>query len=155
MNDPNFSDEESPEDHVEQLADEPVLDDSTSPVMAELAAATASYGGTINPYLDKKAYSTPPLDLGDELKNLSATGGAVGGLVLGTWSIISAMITFFAFINAGLAILLGLYGLSSPRKKLAVAGIVLGVIGLFMSFMEISEWVGGATNEETMELENF
>lgn len=123
------------------------LEDDNAPIMAELATAPAAYGAIQNPYQDRDSYSPPPLDLGSELKNLSATGGAVGSLVLGIWSIISALITFFAFINAGLAILLGLYGLGSGRKKLAMIGIALGIVGLFMSFMEISEWIGNSISE--------
>jgi len=154
INESNFSDDESSNDDLERPDEDPQNDieivplmDDDAPAMAELATPNAASGANHNPYRDRDAYAPPPLDLGSELKNLSATGGAVGSFVLGIWSIISALITFFAFINAGLAILLGLYGLGSGRKKLAIAGIALGVVGLFMSFMEISEWVGNSISE--------
>jgi hypothetical protein len=95
------------------------------------------------------------IDLDQELSNLSATGGAVGGFVLGLWSIVCSLITYFGFINAGLAILLGIYGLSSSRKRLAMVGILLGVCGLMMSLMEINEIVGDYLLNQQETGENF
>lgn len=147
MNDPDISGDEPEKVNAEPAQAVPA-EDLAKPVMAELAAANAGYGGNLNPYNNPVVHAAPTLDLDNELRNLSATGGAVAAFVLGIWSIISAMITFFAFIIAMLAIALGMYGLASSRKRLATIGIVLGLIGLLMSFMEISEWIGSTTEPE-------
>ena len=90
----------------------------------------------------------PPVEIAQEFKNISAIGGAVGAMVLGVWSIICALITPFAFISAVLALLMGIYGLSSRRKKLAVLGMLLGGLGLAMSLFETNEIISVYFAEE-------
>ena len=151
---------ESDPEHICSDDDEAIDDGNSSgdvlsssrPVVAEVmensAVETPSNGFAVR---DKQKLLTlaaefptklAPVDLEEELQNMSATGGAVGGLVLGIWSIICSLITYFGFINAALAIMLGIYGLSSPRKRLAAIGIFLGICGLLMSLMEINQIVG-------------
>ncbi len=82
---------------------------------------------------------SPTVDVASEFQNMSAVGGAVGSLVLGIWSIIGAMLTPFSAINAFVALGLGLWGLNSRRSSLAMAGIVLALLGVFFSFLGINE----------------
>ena len=98
---------------------------------------------------------TPSMDFDRELQNLSAKGGAVGGLVLGVWSIISSLITFYGFINAALAILMGAYGLRSHHRGLAAIGIVLGICGLLLSMMEINQSISNYFLEQQEANEGF
>ena len=81
----------------------------------------------------------PNYQLPAGFENLSATGGAVGALVLGIWSILGSLLTPYAAINSILGIMLGFWGITSTRKKrLALIGIVLSGIGLAMSLFEVS-----------------
>lgn len=89
-----------------------------------------------------------PAPIANELKNISANGGAVGAIVLGTWSILCSLITPFSAINALLALLLGTYGLTSQKKKLAVVGMLLGIIGGAMSLIETNEILNDYFAEE-------
>lgn len=88
------------------------------------------------------------LDLNNELHNMAARGGAVGGLVLGILALISSLVTYYAIINASLAILLSVYGLKSRSRRLAVVGIVLGFVAILLSLMEINETLGNYLIEE-------
>ncbi|MEQ1906422.1 MAG: hypothetical protein ABL888_19725 [Pirellulaceae bacterium] len=69
--------------------------------------------------------------------NFAAVGGAVGSCVLGVWSILGSLFTPFSAINGLIGILLGLWGLRSPRYQLSLLGIILAVIGFFMSILRI------------------
>ena len=91
---------------------------------------------------DEKIAAPRSLDLSHELHNMAAQGGAVGAVVLGIWAIVSSLITYFAFVNAILAIILGVYGLQSRSRVLAGIGIAMGVIAILLSMMEISESIG-------------
>ena len=95
--------------------------------------------------------SSTPVDIAAEFQNMAAIGGAVGALVLGSWSIIGAMLTPWSAINALIAIVMGFYGLKSKRKRMAVLGIVLAVFGLALSLMEldqnVSRWFSGESSQ--------
>ncbi len=124
------------------------LDDT--PIVAELVQAEPALNEVDseytprNPYAESKAienkyYMAPALDLAGELSSMASIGGAVGSLVLGIWSVVSALITHFAIVNAGLAIVLAIYGWNSPRRNLAIVGLVLGLFGTLLSLMEFNE----------------
>ena len=78
----------------------------------------------------------------EELHNMAAMGGAVGGLVLGIWAVVSSLITYFAAIIAVIAVLLGIYGLKSRQVTMAGIGIALGIIAMLFCLMEVNEMVG-------------
>ena len=80
-----------------------------------------------------------PTPVVNELHNMSAVGGSVGAIVLGTWSILCSLVTPFSAINALLALFLGAYGLTSRKRLMALIGIMLGVVGLAMSMIETNE----------------
>lgn len=67
-------------------------------------------------------------------ESIASTGGAVGSVALGVLSIIGGFITPFSLINSALGIVLGAWGLSSPRKRLAGIGMLLCVIGVAIPF---------------------
>lgn len=93
----------------------PPSDDSEAPVTAELLEEFETF--VPNP---------PPLYASE---NLAATGGAVGALVLGIWSVVSGFVSDWNIVNSGLAVGLGLWGMRSPRPMLALAGISLAALG--------------------------
>lgn len=89
-----------------------------------------------------------PNSYSNEFSNMASIGGAVGSVVLGAWSILSALITYFAFINSILAVVLGIYGLNSRRRLWAIVGIVLGAVGFIMSMMEVNQMLSNFFVEE-------
>lgn len=122
------------------------------PVVAELvedegSARTKQVSGpAVNPI---PRLNRLPVDVAVEFQNMSAIGGAVGAIVLGIWSIICSMITPFSAINGILALILGIWGLSSKHRRLAITGIVLGLTGLFLSLFEINETLSSWFAAET------
>ena len=79
-----------------------------------------------------------PLPMPANFQNLAAVGGSVGALLLGLWSIIGAILTPLAMINAIIGILMGFWGLTSTRKKMAIVGITLCLVGLSLSLWEVN-----------------
>jgi hypothetical protein len=75
----------------------------------------------------------------DELQDATRRGSAITSLVLGGWTVVSALITPYAWLVGLLAVMAGLHGLASRRKRIALLGIVLATSGCFMSF----SWGGG------------
>ena len=110
---------------------------NSQPIQAELVQAEL-----VEPTLAPTAelvMAPPNYQLPAGFENLSATGGAVGALVLGIWSILGSLLTPYAAINSILGIMLGFWGITSTRRKrLALIGIVLSGIGLAMSLFEVS-----------------
>ena len=111
---------EAVEDHA---ADEPIT--ATAEVIAKPAAVAIQ----------------EPAPLPPELQNLAANGGAVGAVVLGVWSILGSLLTPYSLINGLLGLLMGLWGLSSRRRLLAVVGIVISFIGMTMSLLEVGQLI--------------
>ena len=79
-----------------------------------------------------------PGDLPPSFQNLAALGGAVGAIILGIWSIGGALLTPYSCINALLGMMMGIWGLNSSRRKMAILGMILCLIGLVLSLSEFS-----------------
>jgi hypothetical protein len=110
--------------------------DENGVVIAEPANVPAT------PTTPLKAFSSlsqPPI--ARNLENMAANGGAVGSFVLGLWCLAGSLVTNWSIINGFLGLLLGLWGLSSRKRRLAWIGITLCVVGIFMSMLQISELI--------------
>ena len=88
--------------------------------------------------IEATAVFAKPREMPASFQNLAAVGGAVGALLLGIWSIFAATISPYAGITAMVGILMGCWGITSLRKKMAIIGIVLCLIGLGLSVWEIN-----------------
>lgn len=127
------------------------------PIQAELVEPSIADAAVVEPQLTQQQNSPHPsfasaamaptaelvmappnFRLPPGFENLSATGGAVGALVLGVWAILGSLLTPYAAINSILGFMLGLWGLTSQKKRLALIGIVLCIVGLAMSLLEVS-----------------
>lgn len=117
--------------------------DSSQPVVAELVGESRFGEVVPQPPTGKGKLLVRTVDPSAEFQNMAAVGGAVGATVLGAWSIVCALISPFAAVNALLGLALGLYGLASIRRRLAVVGIGLAVIGLVLSLMNINDVLSG------------
>ena len=62
-------------------------------------------------------------------ESISSVGGAVASVFLGILALAGSFLTVFSAINTVLGFGLGIWGLTSPRKRMAVTGITLCVIG--------------------------
>ncbi len=82
-----------------------------------------------------------PRDMPADFQNLAAVGGSVGAVILGIWSIVGSIITPFSSINGLVGILMGIWGLQSSRKKMAITGIVLCGIGQIFCFLQLNDIV--------------
>ena len=102
-------------------------------------------------FIEATAVFAKPREMPANFQNLAAVGGAVGALLLGIWSIFGATISPYASINAMIGILMGCWGITSSRKKMAIIGIVLCLIGLGLSVREIN----GAMSNYIMQVEEM
>ncbi len=73
------------------------------------------------------------------LDNIAANGGAVGAVVLGIWSLIGVFVTSWSIINGLLGLLLGLWGLSSGRRRLAMLGILMCLASILLGLLQVGE----------------
>lgn len=93
---------------------------------------------------------TVPIDgLPPDFQNIAANGGAIGAVILGAWAIVGGLVTPFSLINAGLAVLLGIWGLWSPRRKLAITGIVLAMAATVICVADIRGMIDALLATET------
>ena len=111
----------------------------TRPDASDLPQATIVEASFASPKAYLKPISPPPIV--DNLDNIAANGGAVGAIVLGIWSFLGAFITNWSIINGILGVVLGLWGLTSRRRRMALIGILLCLISIFLSLIQVGELV--------------
>lgn len=75
------------------------------------------------------------------MDNIAANGGAVGAMVLGSWALVGSFITSWSVVNALLGLMLGLWGLSSRKRRWAVVGMVLCAVSVFFTVIQVSTLV--------------
>lgn len=115
---------------TESLA-EPILAEMVSPPVTETRAPPIHPADSVP--------GLPPQN--DGLGHYSAIGGAVASLALGTWSIVSSWLTPLGIINSILGIGFGIWGLKSPRRRIALTGIVLSSIGFCLGVAHAAGWL--------------
>ncbi|MDR1015015.1 MAG: DUF2510 domain-containing protein [Coriobacteriales bacterium] len=57
-------------------------------------------------------------------------GFAVASLVLGIFSLPCACFAYFAFFPGILAVIFGILGMKSSRRGMAIAGLIMGIVGI-------------------------
>lgn len=140
------SDDPQPED---KNAEEFVAELIDSP--ADSAEVTLA-GATVVPAAPAVAYDPsvllPPVKPGvkppsppSQLANLAAKGGSVGALVLGVLSFAGSFITSYAILNSFIGIAMGLWGLRSNHRRLALVGLALCLTSAFFCVLDISVWL--------------
>ena len=76
--------------------------------------------------------------------NQAANGGAINSVILGTFTIVGAFLTPWSLLNGCLGIFMGMWGLTSIKKKTAGLGILLCFVGLVLCFFPITEAISQA-----------
>ncbi len=93
-------------------------------------------GVAIGAWVQATPQNLPPI-----LQNISAVGGAVGSIVLGTWAILGSLLTPYSGINGLIGLGLGFWGLTLRKRLLAIIGIVLSLLAIGMSVLQVSELI--------------
>lgn len=73
--------------------------------------------------------------------SVAANGGAVASITLGIWSILGAFFSSLSIINSLLGVCLGMWGLTSRKKKTAMFGILLCLMGIAACMFSLSYYV--------------
>lgn len=110
-----------------------VLDDASPGKTAEsagLAATPAANRETVPlpaaAYVSDRTARTTTGDLIDAKRaSLTAMGGTIGSLVLGVFALVLALFRFEAALIALLGLILGIWGLYSPKRALALVAMLL------------------------------
>lgn len=144
------------EDEIEKIAEAELLapaPEQTEGSQPEIVQAEFITGAPdaaapikVQPVPMSPAYSHLP-----RLENIQAKGGAVGAIVLGTLAIAGSFLTGYSAINAVIGLLMGLWGLSSPKPKLALIGLVLCIVGGFLSILDVSSALAWLNSPEPAE----
>ncbi len=115
--------EEGDQVHPQEVTEASLADPISEAEKALLAPAGA--GG-----------SAPPIAA--NMDNMAANGGAIGALVLGIWVIAGSFITSWSLINGLLGLIMGFWGLTSRKQRIAWIGIALCLVGIFMCLIEVN-----------------
>lgn len=128
---------------------EPQLVPSAETVDAEYAEAVLAEGENQSrpaSSLSAALMAIPAPPLARNMENMSANGGAVGALVLGVWCLAGSLITNWSIINGLIGLLMGLWGLTSRKRKTALIGICLCLVGIFLSLVQANEIINTFLN---------
>lgn len=138
---------EDAENQADQIVDDPTAtsENGTDPDLnadSAVAATSASapavaYSPSILSPPKPTSYQPPP----SPMANLAAKGGSVGAIVLGVLSFAGSFITSYAILNSFIGVALGLWGLRSNHRRMALIGILLCLISAFFCVLDISEWL--------------
>ena len=77
------------------------------------------------------------------LENHTAVGGANAAIALGIWTLIGAFLTQWSFINGLLGLVLGSWGLMSPKVGRAYIGIGVCLAGIIFCTVDIRGFIAG------------
>lgn len=124
-------------ENVEEVAAEVLNEEPVKAVAA--AAPTIGYSPSILTPSKAAVYQPPP----SQMANLAAKGGAVGAIVLGALSFVGSFITSYAILNSFMGVALGLWGLKSNHRRMALIGILLCLVSAFFCVLDISVWLQG------------
>lgn len=64
------------------------------------------------------------------VRRLSAKGGAVGGVLLAVLGLVGMPFSSYSFFNVVMAIVFSIWGLKSPLRKTATAGLLIALAGV-------------------------
>ena len=116
--------------------DPSILRNTEGAIVAAVPAVVA-YNPSVLAPPKADTYLPPP----SPMANLAAKGGAVGAIVLGVLSFIGSFITSYAILNSFLGVALGLWGLRSNHRRMAMIGMGLCLLSGFFCVLDISEWM--------------
>ncbi|MFK7767338.1 MAG: DUF4190 domain-containing protein [Mariniblastus sp.] len=117
------------------LADSSFIDDPSADEAEKTPIADSEAG---------LAFPQPPIE--NNMENMAANGGAIGALVLGIWVVVGSFITSWSLINGLLGLIMGFWGLTSRKQRMAWIGIALCLVGIFMCLVEVNQFINQYLN---------
>lgn len=147
----NVARESLSEPVVAELIEEPtheegvVVAEVVDPTMAiarqlsETMFSRGQFGDSVDSASPLAFSEAPPIP--EDMDNVAAVGGAVSAVVLGVWAIIGSLISPWSIVNSFLGFVLGMWGMTSRRRRWAIIGIVLCAVGFLLSTFQINELV--------------
>lgn len=127
---------EAPVSTEQPLAAIVIQQDQEQPAAAALPPAMVVAPRYIQP--PRKATTAEMIDA--RRNSMMAMGGTVASLVLGIFSIILTMLWAPAVIIAVLGLVMGIWGLYSPRRNLALVGMLLCCLGIGFGAYGVARW---------------
>ena len=76
--------------------------------------------------------------------NQAANGGAINSLILGVLTISGAFLTPWSLLNGLLGLFMGVWGLTSTKKRMASLGLLLCTVGMVLCFFPVTESISQA-----------
>lgn len=122
----------------EEGVDSPPTDSENEIVEGEIVLVAPALNEQASPSKRISPLRSSPLPV-TELEGIAANGGAVGAFVLGIWTILGSFWTHWSLVNGILGLILGFWGLTSKRRRLALIGIVLCLVGVALSMISIGD----------------
>jgi hypothetical protein len=110
-----------------------VLDESSPPPPAAAPGIPPKPGASVSPYAAPRPRAAPPST--SELveahrQSVMAMGGTVTALVLAVFSLILSFFRFEAAVIALIGLVMGVWGLYSPRRRWALAAMLLCALAM-------------------------
>ncbi len=79
----------------------------------------------------------PPPIVADGMENFAAVGGSVAAVIIGSWGLLALTFTSWSFFNGLIGLPLGIWGLASANRKLAVLGIGLCLLTMLLALFRL------------------
>lgn len=122
-------------DSTSDLVDAKIVDAEIVPAVLVHDASSHVTEGPTGVALDLLTLTPSRFDT--DVNLLSAKGGAVGGLLLGLLGLAGMTFSLYSLFNVLLALAFSIWGLRSPRRKTAIAGLLIGLVGLLAFFLKL------------------
>lgn len=118
-----------------------------NPIQPNHPSGTASDGGRTDSLGPARAGQTfdhtrpllaPPPIVADGMENFAAVGGSVAAVIVGSWGLLALTFTSWSFFNGLIGLPLGIWGLASANRKLAVLGIGLCLLTMLLALFRLN-----------------
>ena len=111
-------------------------------VKAEMVPPALTHEGASQAAVASNTAAANPPSHGESLLDtnvdrLSAKGGAIGGLLLAVLGSVGMAFSSYSLFNVLLAILFSIWGMKSPLRKTAMAGLMIALVGLIAFFARL------------------
>ena len=99
-------------------------------VQAELIDHEASQATVVPTGVQVDSLVSEQSQFETDLNQLSAKGGAVGGLLLALLGLLGMAFSLYSLFNVLIALPFSIWGLKSPLRRMSIAGLLIALAGL-------------------------
>lgn len=122
-------------DPSSDLVDAEIVDAEIVPAVLVDGNSTHASEAPTSAHLDSPGHEESRFDT--DVNRLSAKGGAVGGLLLGLLGLVGMAFSSYSIFNVLMAIAFSIWGLKSPLRRTAIAGLLIAFAGLVFFFVKL------------------